>query len=236
MARLSVIVPAHNAAATITACLASVRAQTRQADEIIVVDDGSTDGTADIAASFAPRVRLVRQPQRGAAAARNAGARQATGDLFFFCDADLVLEPRLLARLEAALQNHPDAQFAYCGFRWGGKTFGMRSFDATAVKRNNYISTMSLIRREAFPGFDESLARFQDWDLWLTMIEKGARGVGVPEVLFHVQQQGSMSHRGGMSRLRATHIIRRKHGLPMRFTDYLVALKESVTSLLSHAS
>lgn len=236
MARLSVIVPAHNAAATIASCLASVRAQTRQADEIVVVDDGSTDGTADIVRAADPRVTVCTQRHGGAAAARNEGARMSSGELLFFCDADLLLEPALFVRLEAALVAHPDAHFAYCGFRWGGRTFGMRPFDAAAVKRNNYISTMSLIRRDAFPGFDESLARFQDWDLWLTMIGKGARGIGVPEVLFHVQQQGSMSHRGGISRLRATRIIRRKHHLNMRVSDYLVALKESVTSFLSHGS
>lgn len=232
MARLSVVVPARDAAATIGACLDSVFAQTRVPDEVVVVDDGSGDATADIAASYAPRVRVLRQTRRGAAAARNAGAAQTAGDLLFFCDADLLLEPRLFERLEGALEARPDAQFAYCGFRWGNKTFGMRSFDADAVKRNNYISTMSLIRRAAFPGFDETLSRFQDWDLWLTMLERGARGVGVQEVLFSVQQDGTMSRRGGFSRMRATRRVRRKHGLRMRASDVLVALKESFASFL----
>lgn len=236
MARLSVIVPAHDAAATLHRCLESVLAQTRPADEVIVVDDGSTDRTSAIVASFAPRVRLIRQPQRGAAAARNAGSLQTTGELLFFCDADLILETALFEKLEAALATHPEASFAYCAFRWGGKTFALRPFDAAAVKHNNYISTMSLIRRKTFPGFDESLARFQDWDLWLTMMERGAVGVGVSEVLFTVQQDGTMSRRGGLSRLNATRIVRRKHGLRMRASDYFVALKESVVSLVPHAS
>ncbi|TAK04672.1 glycosyltransferase family 2 protein [Patescibacteria group bacterium] len=229
MARLSVIVPAHDAAATLRACLESVLAQTLPADEIIVVDDGSTDGTAGIARSVDPRIVVCTQRHGGAAAARNEGVRMSSGELLFFCDADLLLDPRLLEKLGAALAGHPEASFAYCGFRWGGKTFGMRAFDAEAVKRNNYISTMSLIRRGDFPGFDPSLERFQDWDLWLTMIARGKKGVGVPEVLFTVQTRGSMSHRGGLSRLRATRIIRKKHGLRMRFADYLVALKEALS-------
>lgn len=230
MERVSVIVPARDAAATIAACLRSIAAQTRPAQEIIVVDDGSADGTADIARQAGARV--VSQPRLGAAAARNAGARLATGDLLFFCDADLLLDPALLETLAAALAAHPEASFAYCAFRWGGKTFGRRPFDAEAVKRNNYISTMSLIRRADFPGFDESLERFQDWDLWLTMTEREKVGVGVPRVLFSVQSDGSMSRRGGRSRLQATRRVRRKHGLRMRPSDYLVALKEQLTTWL----
>ncbi len=232
MARLSVIVPARNAAATIGACLASILAQSRSADEIIVVDDGSSDETAAIARAADPRVTVCTQGHGGAAAARNEGVRMSSGSLLFFCDADLLLDPKLLATLEAALTAHPEASFAYCGFRWGGKTFARRPFDATAVRRNNYISTMSLIRRADFPGFDPTLQRFQDWDLWLTMIEQGKRGVGVPEVLFDVQSAGSMSRRGGLSRLKATRIVRRKHRLPMRPVDYWLAFKEMLREAL----
>lgn len=226
MERISVIVPAHDAAETLGACLASVRAQTRRAHEVVVVDDGSNDATADIARTAGVTVRSV--PHGGAAAARNVGAGMATGELLFFCDADLALDPRLLERLAAALAAHPEASFAYCGFEWGGKTFGLRPFDAAAVRRNNYISTMSLIRRRDFPGFDASLERFQDWDLWLTMIGRGKVGVGVPEVLFRVRSEGTMSRRGGLSRLRATARIRRKHRLPWRVSDAWLAFKESV--------
>lgn len=232
MARLSVIVPAHNAAATIGACLASILAQTRAADEIIVVDDGSTDETTALARAADPRVTVCTQRHGGAAAARNEGVRMSSGALLFFCDADLVLDVKLIATLEATLAAHPEASFAYCGFRWGGKIFARRPFDAAAVRRNNYISTMSLIRRVDFPGFDPTLERFQDWDLWLTLIEQGKRGVGAPEVLFTVQSAGSMSRRGGLSRLKATRIIRNKHHLLMRPLDYWLAFKEMLREAL----
>ncbi len=228
MARITVIIPARNAAATLASCLESIRAQRRPVDEVIVVDDGSTDGTAAIAGAGGPLVRVVSQPGAGAAEARNAGARMVSGELLFFCDADLVLDPMLIAKLEAVLIDQPGASFAYCAFRWGGKVFSMRPFDPEAVRRNNYISTMSLIRRSDFSGFDPSLERFQDWDLWLTMIESHKTGINVQEVLFTVQSEGSMSRRGGFSRLKATRIVRRKHGLRMRVTDYLVALKEAI--------
>jgi glycosyltransferase involved in cell wall biosynthesis len=86
--RFSVIIPAFNAAATLARAIESVRAQTWPAHEIIVVDDGSTDATADVAARFGEAVRLIRQPNRGVSVARNAGAAAASGDWLAFLDAD----------------------------------------------------------------------------------------------------------------------------------------------------
>jgi glycosyltransferase involved in cell wall biosynthesis len=86
--RFSVIIPAYNSAATLARAIESVRAQTWPAHEIIVVDDGSSDDTASVAESFGDAIRLIRQPNSGVAAARNAGARLATGDWLAFLDAD----------------------------------------------------------------------------------------------------------------------------------------------------
>jgi len=86
--RFSVIIPAFNAAATLARAIESVRAQSWPAHEIIVVDDGSTDATADVARQFGDAVRLIRQPNRGVSVARNAGAAAATGDWLAFLDAD----------------------------------------------------------------------------------------------------------------------------------------------------
>ncbi len=229
--RISVIIPVHDARMSLEQTLETVFGQTLAPTEVIVVDDGSS---ADIAARLRdldfirPKVQMIRTAHRGAAAARNAGARLATGDALFFCDADLVLDPRLLERLAAALAARLDASFAYCSFEWGGKTFVARPFDRVTLERNNFISTMSLISREAFPGFDESLARFQDWDLWLTVAERGGVGVAVPETLFRVAEEGTMSRRGGLSRLLATAKIRRKHRLAWQASDLWLALKESL--------
>jgi len=86
--RFSVIIPAFNSAATLARAVESVRMQSWPAQEIIVVDDGSTDATADVAAGFGDAVSVVRQPNRGVAAARNAGAAAAGGDWLAFLDAD----------------------------------------------------------------------------------------------------------------------------------------------------
>ncbi len=86
--RFSVIIPAFNAAATLARAIESVRTQTWPAHEIIVIDDGSVDATADIARQFGDAVRLIQQPNSGVSMARNAGAAVATGDWLAFLDAD----------------------------------------------------------------------------------------------------------------------------------------------------
>ena len=86
--RFSIVIPAYNAATTLARAIESVRAQSWPAHEVIVVDDGSTDDTADVASQVGGAVRLIRQPNSGVSAARNAGAAAATGDWLAFLDAD----------------------------------------------------------------------------------------------------------------------------------------------------
>ena len=86
--RFSVIIPAFNAATTLARAVESVRGQSWPAHEIIVVDDGSTDGTAEIAREYGDAVRLIQQSNSGVSVARNAGAAAATGDWLAFLDAD----------------------------------------------------------------------------------------------------------------------------------------------------
>ena len=94
---ISVIISAYNAEDTIADTLASVLAQTVPPDEIIVVDDGSTDQTAQVATAVSGSIRVVRQSNRGSAAALNAGLKLATGDVFGFVDADDLWERDKLA-------------------------------------------------------------------------------------------------------------------------------------------
>lgn len=91
--RFSVVIPAFNAETTLARAIESVRAQSWPAHEIIVVDDGSTDASADVARKFGDAVRLMQQPNSGVSVARNAGATEATGDWLAFLDADDWYEP-----------------------------------------------------------------------------------------------------------------------------------------------
>ncbi len=94
---ISVIVPAYNAAQTLPACLAALHRQTQPPDEIIVVDDGSQDQTAQVARAYGAQV--LEQPHRGPAAARNLGLRQARGDVVLFTDADCEPVPTWVAEM-----------------------------------------------------------------------------------------------------------------------------------------
>ncbi len=192
--KISVIIPCYQHAGTIRRCLESVFGQTHAELEVIVVDDGSTDRLEAAIAPFRSRLTFIRQENRGGPAARNRGFAASTGERAIFCDADIVLRRDALEKMLQALEAHPEAAYAYASFKFGWKKFRLWPFDAARLKQMNYIHTTSLIRRERFPGFDESLKRFQDWDLWLTMMERGAIGVWIPETLFTVKPR-----KGGIS-------------------------------------
>lgn len=192
MTGISVIIPTYQHGRTLPMCLDSLLSQTRRPDEIIVVNNGSTDDTISRLDVYLDRIIYIDfTDNQGAPAARMAGFERSTGSLLLFCDADVVAEPTMLEILEKELQAHPEASYVYSSFFWWRRRFTSRPFDPDALRENNYINTMSLIRREHFPGFDLSLKRFQDWDLWLTMLETGHTGVFVDAFLFTVQQDRS---------------------------------------------
>ncbi len=186
MNRISVIIPTFQHASTIARCLESVLAQTLQPSEIIVVDDGSTDNTAEILKPYEGRVKIMHQFNQGANTTRNAGFAVSHGERVIFCDADAVLRPIMLERLSAALDRNIEASYAYSGFKFGWKKFRSFSFNPMKLRNMNHIHTSALIRREHFPGFDPAIHRLQDWDLWLTMLEQGHTGVWVDEELFRI--------------------------------------------------
>ncbi|NQV89222.1 MAG: glycosyltransferase family 2 protein [Parcubacteria group bacterium] len=183
---ISVIIPTYQHAKTLVRCVDSILSQTLKPDEIIVVDDGSTDDTEKVLTPYLDRIQYIKQDNQGAPVARNRGFDESTGEYVIFWDADVVGHTHKLETLQKALTEHSETSWAYPSFRWGRKVFKGKPFDTGALREANYIHTTSLIRREDFPGFDPSLKRFQDWDLWLTMSEQGARGVWVDEVLFDV--------------------------------------------------
>ncbi len=191
MSRISVIIPTYQHAQTIGACLESLFAQTVPPAEIIVVNDGSTDGTEEVLQPYLNRITLINQENRRAAVARNRGFQASTGDFVIFCDADVRMRPDMLQKMCEALETHPGAGYAYSAFRFGWKKFSSYPFDAELLRRMNFIHTTALIRRAAFPGYDESLRRFQDWDLWLTMLEAGKEGVYVAEELFVIDNHSA---------------------------------------------
>jgi glycosyltransferase involved in cell wall biosynthesis len=194
MKTVSIIIPTYQHAPDIAACLKSIFGQTFRDFEVIVVDDGSTDNTQDVLKPYLDRITLITQPNSGGNVARNNGFKHSQGKFVLFCDADIILDAQYLEKMLSTLEQNPDASYAYSAFKFGWKTFKFWDFDGDTLKKLNYISTMSLIRREHFPLFDENIRKFQDWDLWLTMLEQGHKGVYIPEVLFQ-----AIPHKEGIS-------------------------------------
>lgn len=186
---ISAVIPVRNRAAIIGRAVHSALGQTRPPEEVIVVDDGSTDGTPDAVAAIAaahPRVRLVALPQRlGAPRARNRGVAEATGALIAFLDSDDTWRPAKIARQLALLEANPAAAAAFTGIRYHYRN--RRPHEDIPPPRitpeqlfaANILGTCSsaLVRRAAFDlagGFEPELTSCQDWDLWLRLSDHGA--------------------------------------------------------------
>lgn len=188
---ISIIVPTYNHASVLEQSLFSASRQTYRPLEVIVVNDGSSDDFSGAIKKIAEQpwikdltLQVVSQENKGASAARNVGFGRSKGGYVIFWDADTIAEPEMLQKMWQALEGHSEASYAYSQFRFGWKKIKCRPFDGEALKLINFIDTTSLLRREAAAPFDESLKRFQDWDLWLTLMEKGKTGIFVPEDLY----------------------------------------------------
>ncbi len=201
---ISVIIPVYNGENSLRCCIDSLLLQTYKNIEIVLVNDCSTDKTLEIAKEYIPQLKkedipykiIDHEENRGAPTSRNHGFQGSKGDYVIFCDADAVLEKDCLFEMLAALENHPEASYAYSSFYWGKKLFKLWPFDAKKLRQMPYIHSNSLIRSRDFPktGWDENIKKLQDWDLWLTMLDEGHVGIYVEKVLFHVCTGGTMSN------------------------------------------
>lgn len=192
--KVSIIIPGFNRQSVFERSLQSAFNQNYSNFEIIVIDDGSEPALIiPPHLQSSNNITLIRQANGGAPQARNRGFSESVGQMVIFWDADLIAQPDFIDTLVRALQQNPRASYAYCDFYFGNKLMRSQSFDPDRLRRANYITTASLIRREAFTGFDESLIKFQDWDLWLTLLARNLVGVYVPKTLFRLTPGGTMS-------------------------------------------
>jgi glycosyltransferase involved in cell wall biosynthesis len=189
---ISVVIPCYNGSKYIEATLRSVFAQRDCVLEVLLVDDGSTDGSADLVASRFPQVRVLRQANQGVAAARNHGIAQASHEWIAFVDADDIWVAGKLQAQWAMLQQRPDARMCYTGWKvWptaevepppaliaplleqtssparpgpSGWIYPELLVDCV-VWTSTVLAQRSLLRELA--GFDASLRVGEDYDLWL---------------------------------------------------------------------
>jgi glycosyltransferase involved in cell wall biosynthesis len=188
--------PAHNAERTIGAAAASVLWQTYVDAELVVVDDGSTDGTARLVQALAGPVTLVQQENAGVGAARNRGVEAARGELIAFLDADDVMLDRHLEALVDVYDRHggiatANAYWLFAGGIHASRTrfkgrFPSPDDQRRSILEQNFVSTMSLFPRalvEEIGPFDAAKRHAEDWDFWLRAIYAGHRVHLQPEPL-----------------------------------------------------
>lgn len=187
--RVSVIVPCRNARRTIAEALRSAAAQTRPPTEILVVDDGSTDGSADQIAASGVTVRFLRADRANAAAARNQAIRAATGDFIAYLDADDLWLPHHLARAAGMLEGSADVAYMAHWERFGDRGpveqfaplpvaspapgLSHAQFFTWFAAWRYFCHSGTVIRRDAVVAaglFDESLVRRHDYELFLRAI------------------------------------------------------------------
>jgi hypothetical protein len=194
-ATISAIMPLYNGREHCAAALRSVLAQTRLPDEVIVIDDGSSDGSLDVVRNVVSPlpVKLLEQPNRGQSAARNEAARVATGDLLAFIDQDDLWHPEHLAVLAAPFEDQPDLGWTYSDFDeidGASRTVTHRYLaeHGVDVERRTLASFLgsdlmmlpsaAVIRASAFEavgGFDEDLCGYEDDDLFVRLFRAGWR-------------------------------------------------------------
>jgi glycosyltransferase involved in cell wall biosynthesis len=205
---VSIVIPCYNGEKYVGEAIDSALAQTYANKEVIVIDDGSTDGSLDVIKSFGDRIRWETGPNRGGSAARNRGIELARGELIQFLDADDLLHPQKLERQVPLALETPDA-IVYCDF----VVEDIETGDAVEIPRRECDGrdpVVFAIQAErlsvAAPlhwknkllevgGFDESLACCQEYDLHIRLACHGVKWRHMREVLYTVRRrEGSVSH------------------------------------------
>jgi glycosyltransferase involved in cell wall biosynthesis len=202
--RVSVIITCYNLGQYLDEAVDSVLSQTYQNFEVVIVDDGSTDAaTQALLADYRrPKTRVIQARHSGVSAARNMGIANTTGAYLCALDADDRLEPTYFEKAVSVLDADPSVAFVSCWLR----AFGAEEFewkpercDLPTLLWEDTVLTASLLRRDAIvtvDGYDTAMPiqGAEDWDLWLTLVERGYRGAILPEVLFNYRRRpGSLS-------------------------------------------
>jgi glycosyltransferase involved in cell wall biosynthesis len=187
---VTALVRVYNGERHVAETIEAILAQTRPADEVLVVDDGSTDATPAVLAGFGPKIRVVRQPNGGLADAFERGFLEAHGDYVANCDADDLWQPDKLERQLAALRRHPEIDIAF----GAAEVFGTRAgafntaysgeglLEPAGLRRELYTAdricvSSALIRRalkERVGPFRRAASPCEDYDFWLRSLAAGA--------------------------------------------------------------
>lgn len=192
---VSVIIPCYNQAQYLAECLDSVMAQTFQDFEVIVVNDGSTEGIDILQTLNYPKTTVIHQENKGLPEARNTAIKHAKGKYIFPLDADDMISEITLEKAVSVLQNNPDVGIV------GGKTelFGVETgvwnlplYKFPDILRGNCLVCSCLFRRsdwEKVGGYNPNMIYgLEDWNFWLSLVELGRQVYQFDDVFLHYRK------------------------------------------------
>lgn len=222
MPKVSVVIPNYNHGEFLPEAIASVASMSHEQVEVIVVDDGSTDERTrrEVDNVEASGIHVIRQPNKGLAAARNAGIAASSAEFIFPLDADDRLHPAYIEKGIQVLDANSKIGVVYAD----GQLFGVRSapwprgpFDRKRLLKANFIAACALFRRvvwEQNGGYDERMTKgLEDWDFWLGAVEHGWEFHYIPEILFdyRTKNESMITHaRGFIAEI--NQFVAAKHG------------------------
>jgi len=208
---ITVVITCFNYGAFLAEAVQSALGQEGGAPRVIVVDDGSTDPqTLQELERLPPEIDLLRQENRGVAAARNAGLGAAQTPYVLPLDADDRLTPSALRLLREALEGAPELGFAYGMMRFFGAWEGLLrlpAYDPYKLLFRHNIGATALMRSALVRdvgGFDPTYPGYEDWELWLHALDRGWRGVRVEQVTLAYRRHAATRHMDARPGYRAT--------------------------------
>ena len=191
---VSIIIPAYNASATLEETLRSASACTYHPLEIIVIDDGSTDNTLEIARRHAEqdsRVRVLHQENAGVCRARNHAVSEAGGEYIMPLDADDLIVPEFISLAAAVLDMRPEVKVVQPRAHFFGLKNGewnLPKFDVSLLARKNMLPACCMFRKsdwERVGGFCTDIIAREDWEFWISILKDGGEVVRTEEVMYH---------------------------------------------------
>lgn len=225
LGKVTIVIPNYNQEQFISQAIQSALSQTMPADEIIVIDDGSTDGSSDVIKGFGDRIRYIWQENKGLAGARNTGIRAAQGELIALLDADDEWLPTYLEKMVGLANHNPEASVYYCRAQaidvegrplpqiFGGPPLLPEVLYNTLLRANFIIPSTILMRRSIVIQaglFDQGLRSCEDWDLWLRLLPTH-KIIGINDILVCYRIHGSSLSTNPAGMQRATRLVVEKH-------------------------
>lgn len=251
---VAVVIPVYNGEKYLEETLKSVLRQTLQPSEIVVINDGSTDRSLEIARGFEPGVRVLSRLNRGVCATRNFGASITSASWLAFLDHDDVWEPNFLARMTALMADVPDATFVYADRRILSEDPDTGAFalsDPQSMPKPEMLSThlqdrcpftpcSALIHRQAFfaaGGFDVRHNGVEDWDLWLRLTFQKVRFAQCCEPLVQYRVHSANASRHALRMLAVSfRVLDRNLGPRMKPFERMMKLSKVKSRLEAEAA